>query len=47
MNKLSQADNNPNDSNSTPEQKNQDTVDIVSFMEEGNLQKEFFPGKFL
>ena len=45
MNNQSQSDNNPDESNSSPEQKNQDTVNILSIMEEGNLQKEFFSGQ--
>ena len=45
MSNQPQPDNNPNESNSTQEQKNPDPVNILSFMEEGNLQKEFFSGQ--
>jgi hypothetical protein len=45
MNNLLPPNNDLSESDSTPEQKNPDPVNIMSFMEEGNLQKEFFSGQ--
>ena len=45
MNNLLPPNNDLSESNRPPEQKNPDPVNIMSFMEEGNLQKEFFSGQ--
>jgi hypothetical protein len=45
MNNPEQLNNNRNESNYTPEQKNPDQVNILSLLEEGNLQKQFFSGR--
>jgi hypothetical protein len=42
MNNQTPLINNRNESNSPPEQKIPNPVNILSFLEEGNLQKRFF-----
>jgi hypothetical protein len=45
MNNPEQLNYNRNELNNTPEQKKSDQVNILSLLEEGNLQKQFFSGQ--